>query len=83
MNQSSHIIRLPKVNITLYSLNNFHLRNLGVISWWSLIFRGLDICLRKYGLGNLCVYGRNGVKDLMRPSCFGGGSGLVGSEYYD
>jgi len=41
MNQpASQIIRRPKVYMTSYSLNSFHLRKPWVIAWWSLTFPG-------------------------------------------
>lgn len=41
MNQpANQIIRRPKVNMTSYSLNSFHLRKPWVIAWWSLTFPG-------------------------------------------
>ncbi len=39
-NPSNQIIRRPKVNMTSFSLNSFHLRTPWVIAWWSLAFPG-------------------------------------------
>ncbi len=37
---SSQIVRRPKVKLTSYNVNYFHLRNPWIVAWWSLAYPG-------------------------------------------
>lgn len=37
---ANQIVRRPKVNMTSYTINSFHLRNPYVIAWWSCVYPG-------------------------------------------